>query len=551
MALPLALLAALLPALAHAQDFAHQWQADFAAPGVTAPLRVERDDPATRRFSAADHTLTITTRAGDIYQHANDCANLFCAPAPEGDFCVTLHVRRFEPSQPIQHLSLGVFQSDDKLVRLTYWWRGADRGINLDREDRALQHLVAGTIVEYADQPFKLRLALTGRHLVGSYAAEGAETWTELGAVDWDGTPRLLGFYASNGLGTGAGPTEAVISGFEVASAQPIPAEVAPMPPAPKPTLNAFESYGWLRGLNSIPSWGARIEEAWWFYDPATFRQEMSLIRGIHGNCVRLWIEFTAWMADPEAVTAHFMDAVAACDENGLKVMPCLFNRWHDWSWDYGGTYTEDLYRDYESKLQYVRALVTPLAADPRILCWDLCNEPQAFDQTSEVNQREFAFLRAVADTVREAGAQQPITMGTMAGSNIEIYAPLCDVLCGHPYAHNREDLAAAIAALQELGRKYNKPVLVNECIPGCLDDAIRAEAARYGTQMLADAGLGWMGWSVKVGKAISTRRDRYDGNGVDGTGFHAWYNADNTLRPGLEFLLDKPALQAPWETGN
>jgi hypothetical protein len=549
MALPFALLVALLTPLAHAQEFPNHWQADFAAPGVTAPLRVDREDPATYRLDPAGPSLTITTRAGDIYQHSNNCANLFYVPAPEGDFSVTVHVRRFVPAQPIQHLSLGVFQSDDKLVRVTYWWRGADRGINLDREDRALQRLVTGTIAEFGENPFQLRLTRTGNRLVASYAAEGAD-WTELGAVDCDGQPRTLGFYASNGEFTAAPPTEAVISGFEVASAQPIPAEVSPVPPAPKPTLNAFESYGWLRGLNSIPSWGARIEEAWWSYDPATFRQEMGLVRAIHGNCVRLWIEFTAWMADPEAVTARFMDAVQACDENGLKVMPCLFNRWHDSAWDYGGTYTEDLVRDWEPKLQYVRALVTPLAADPRILCWDLCNEPQAFDQASEVNQREFAFLQAVADTVRDAGAQQPITIGTMAGSNIELYAPLCDVLCGHPYARSREDLAAAIEALKALGHKYNKPVLVNECIPGSLNDALRAEAARYGSAMLSEAGLGWMGWSVKEGKAIATRRDRIDGNGVDGTGFHAWYTAANTLRPGLEFLLDKPALQAPWESG-
>ena len=92
------------------------------------------------------------------------------------------------------------------------------------------------------------------------------------------------------------------------------------------------------------------------------------------------------------------------------------------------------------------------------------------------------------------------------------------------------------------------QPLQVNQCIPGSLDDAKRAEAARYGTTMLAEAGFGWMGWSVKEGKAVSTRRDRYDGNGVDGTGFHAWFTAQNTLRPGLEFLLDKPLLQAPWE---
>jgi hypothetical protein len=33
-----------------------------------------------------------------------------------------------------------------------------------------------------------------------------------------------------------------------------------------------------------------------------------------------------------------------------------------------------------------------------------------------------------------------------------------------------------------------------------------------------------------------------------DDQGFHAWFNADGTLRAGLEFLTEKPALPAPWE---
>ena len=142
--------------------------------------------------------------------------------------------------------------------------------------------------------------------------------------------------------------------------------------------------------------------------------------------------------AQPEQVTAHFLDAVAAIAEAGMKVMPCLFNRWHDFSWDYGGTYTEHLYRNWQPMVEYVGALVKPLANDSRVLIWDLCNEPQAQDLGNEVNQREFAWLQTMATAVRQQGAQQPITIGTMSGGNIDTFAPLCDVLCGHPYAHDQ-----------------------------------------------------------------------------------------------------------------
>src|SRR5258706_10521391 len=147
---------------------------------------------------------------------------------------------------------------------------------------------------------------------------------------------------------------------------------------ARKPTLHAYTDYGWLRGFSVVPSWGARIEESWWKYQPDRFREEIAPARQVHANCIRLWIEFTAWMADPDKVTANFLDAVKAIGDAGMKTMPCLFNRWHDDRYDYGGQYLEDLSRNWTPKLDYVRALVKPVAADPRVLIWDLCNEPQA-----------------------------------------------------------------------------------------------------------------------------------------------------------------------------
>ena len=214
--------------------------------------------------------------------------------------------------------------------------------------------------------------------------------------------------------------------------------------PPPKPTLHVYPDYAWLRGFSVVPSWGARIEEAWWNYDPARFREEVALATTVHANCIRLWIDFTAWMADPDKISAHFFDAVAAIDEHGMKTMPCLFNRWHDLHWDYGGQYIE---------------------------------------------------------------------------------------------------------GFQSLSKRLGKPILANETIPGCLDDLKRAEVAKFYTEMLTEARIGWMGWAMREGKAVSTRRDRYDANGIDSQGFHPFFTKSGKLRDGLEFLTQKPTLLPPWKT--
>lgn len=311
-----------------------------------------------------------------------------------------------------------------------------------------------------------------------------------------------------------------------------------------KPTLHVYPDYRWLRGLGIVPSWGARIEDAWWFYDGSLMREEVSLAKQIHANCIRLWIEYTAWIRDPEKVTANFIDAVAAIAENGMKVMPCLFNRWHDRMFDYGGTYAENLPPEWVQPLEYVKALVTPLANDERILMWDLCNEPGAQDAKNE----EFAWLSTVADTVRSCGVKQPITIGTMTGTNITTYAPLVDVVCGHPYKHTRAELEILISEFKEVQKQTGKPFIVNETIPGALDDLVRADVVRFYTELLSGAGFGWMGWVIREGKAISTRRDRYDRNGINNQGFHPFFTKDGKLRAGLEFLTEKPLIPAPWD---
>jgi hypothetical protein len=308
-----------------------------------------------------------------------------------------------------------------------------------------------------------------------------------------------------------------------------------------KPTLHVYPDYGWLRGFGIVPSWGANIVEAWQLYDGARFREEVALARQVHANCIRLWIEYAAWKTDPDKMTARFFDAVAGIAENGMKVMPCLFNHWHDKKLDYGGTSAAG---DWAPHLEYVKTLVTPLANDDRVMIWDLCNEPGSRDP----NTQEFKWLAEIAATVRRCGARQPITIGTMSGVNITTFAPLVDVLNGHPYGHHRNNLETLITSFTAMSKETGKPFLVNETCPGALDDLVRAEVVRFYSEMLSAAGFGWMGWVIREGKAIATTRELHDGNGIDGGGYHPFFTKEKRLRDGLEFLTERPKRRAPWE---
>ncbi|MEQ1838762.1 MAG: hypothetical protein ABL994_00010 [Verrucomicrobiales bacterium] len=54
--------------------------------------------------------------------------------------------------------------------------------------------------------------------------------------------------------------------------------------------------------------------------------------------------------------------------------------------------------------------------------------------------------------------------------------------------------------------------------------DAKRAKIARDYNELLSAAGFGWMGWALREGKSVSTCRDRYDGNGINGEGFPPFF---------------------------
>ncbi|MEP6671467.1 MAG: cellulase family glycosylhydrolase [Chthoniobacter sp.] len=332
------------------------------------------------------------------------------------------------------------------------------------------------------------------------------------------------------------------LRGLGAAATWPVLQGAAPLRAATgKPTLHVYPDYGWLRGFGMVPSWGANIVEAWQLYDGARFREEVALAKQVHANGIRLWFEYAAWKTDPDKMTARFLDAVAGIAENGMKVMPCLFNHWHDRKLDYGGTSAAG---DWTPHLEYVKTITTALKDDDRVFIWDLCNEPGSRDP----NTPEVKWLTAIAAQARECGVRQPITIGTMSGPNIMAFAPLVDVLNGHPYGHHRNNLEALITSFTAMSKETGKPFIVNETIPGALDDLVRAEVARFYTEMLSAAGFGWMGWVIREGKAIATTRELHDGNGIEGGGYHPFFTKEGKLRDGLDFLTEPPKRRPPWE---
>ena len=103
-------------------------------------------------------------------------------------------------------------------------------------------------------------------------------------------------------------------------------------------------------------------------------------------NAIRLWLTHDAWVRNPARFEAAFEKALGLAETHSLRVMPVLFNRWHDGALDYGGIYLDHFLKNvswvqnFDQPGDFADAIVGAHAGDPRILAWDLCNEPFSYN---------------------------------------------------------------------------------------------------------------------------------------------------------------------------
>ena len=103
--------------------------------------------------------------------------------------------------------------------------------------------------------------------------------------------------------------------------------------------------YSKVRGFNYQPSYGSTSLENWYHFDPHIFELEMRRGKDYFPgfNTVRYWLSWDAYVRRPEEFKANFEKSLDIADHLGIKVIPCLFNRWHDRSgYDNGGVYLEN-----------------------------------------------------------------------------------------------------------------------------------------------------------------------------------------------------------------
>lgn len=251
---------------------------------------------------------------------------------------------------------------------------------------------------------------------------------------------------------------------------------------------------GWLVGSNYAPATAINQLEMWQAesWDPATIDRELGWAQGLGMNTMRVFLHDLPYRQDPEGFLRRVDEFLAIAHRHGIRPMLVLFDAVWDpfprpgpqrapvpglhnsgWVQSPGVEILRDPARHAEME-PYVKGVVGRFANDPRVLAWDLFNEPDnvnggswgAFEPANK-GELAFALLRNTFAWAREMNPTQPLTAGPWKSDWLDPSqtAPITtymlensDIITFHSY-----DPPQWVQRLITSLRRYGRPVLCTE----------------------------------------------------------------------------------------
>jgi hypothetical protein len=251
----------------------------------------------------------------------------------------------------------------------------------------------------------------------------------------------------------------------------------------------------WLVGCNYIPSTAINQLEMFQSdtFDPETIDRELAMAQGLGFNSVRVFLHDLLWTQDREGFFRRCDEFLAIADRHGISVMFVLFDScWHPrpalgpqpaplpfthnsgWVQSPGTEALQD--PASRSRLRdYVIGVVSRFADDPRVVVWDVWNEPDNLDGGAVKRpglepKNKVALVNALLPEAfawaRVATPTQPLTSGVWRDSDNVTKLDACkrlqlahsDVVSFHSYGD-----AASLGRCIENLSAYGRPLLCTE----------------------------------------------------------------------------------------
>lgn len=277
------------------------------------------------------------------------------------------------------------------------------------------------------------------------------------------------------------------------------PAPTAPAAPAAPARWTAdqanawYRAQGWLVGANYVPATASNQIEMFQAgtYDPRRIDGELQLARQVGFNTMRVFLHDQLWAQDRAGFLRRLAQFVGIAASRGIKPMFVFFDSCWDphpklgpqraptpgvhnsgWVQSPGADHVDD--PNYLPVLRdYVTGVIGAFRTDPRVLGWDLWNEPdnpaKQYRSTERADKLTVVgkLLPQVFEWARAVNPAQPLTSGVWQGSwknpadRSAIAATQLDnsdVITFHSYA-KPDDFEERIDELAPLGR----PIICTE----------------------------------------------------------------------------------------
>ncbi len=208
-----------------------------------------------------------------------------------------------------------------------------------------------------------------------------------------------------------------------------------------------------IKAIDYYPSVADMLIDHWRRVSAEEIRSELSALKARRPDCnaIRITHSFEAFQRGPKEYARRFEERLAIADRLGLKVISCLFNRYHDAKRDCGGTYLEQLIPDFSWAYadgyyeRFMQEICLAHSEDPRVLIWETCGKPLGvYRQEAEdpilATCYEKRWLRELYCYIKKCEVQQPVGISCRHDYAEETLAYLlrcCDLLILSPYYGN------------------------------------------------------------------------------------------------------------------
>ncbi len=283
-----------------------------------------------------------------------------------------------------------------------------------------------------------------------------------------------------------------------------------------------YAAQPWLVGADFLPSTAINQLEMWQAdtFDPITIDRELGWAQAIGMNTMRVYLHNLLWEQDPKGFEQRIDAFLTIASRHDIRPIFVLFDSCWDpypklgpqhppipgvhnsgWVQSPGFAVLTDP-AQYPRMESYVKGVVGAFATDPRILAWDIWNEPSdGSGKDAPVKGIVIRLLPQAFAWARSVHPTQPLTSGLFKGdwASLDIMPPMArvqleqsDVITFHNYSWP-EDFENRVKELQQ----FHRPLICTEYMArsnGSTFDTILPLARQYH--------VGAINWGLVAGKS-------------------------------------------------